>query len=409
MLIELFGGGNDMKRKVLITTGYYIPGVKGGGPIQSIKNLVDNLSDSYDFHIITSDRDLGDKKPFNNIKVDQWINVGNAKVYYTYESKLSWRKMAEIINTSNFDVLYLNSFFSYKFSIVPIFLSKLNKINFERIVIAPRGQFSAGALGFKGVKKNLYIMISKLFNLYKKVIWQSTTIIEKNDIENIFGKNLNIIIASNLTTNHQYKVYDKKIVKKRGELKIVYISRIHPMKNLYQVLEILSRLNNNIEFNIYGPIEDVAYWDKCKKIINEMHDNVMVHYHGLIPNSKVNEIYQENHIAILLTLGENFGHAISEAFIGGCPVIISDRTPWRELEKNEVGWDLPLNNSNAIIERILYFINLDNNEYNIMSKNAFEYGKMKTNPSKYINKYYDMFGLTSKIYKEKKEIQHESI
>ena len=69
-----------MKQKVMIFTGYYLPGVKGGGPIQSIKNLVNNLSDIFDFYIVTSDRDLGDTEPYSNIKVDEWNQISNTMV-----------------------------------------------------------------------------------------------------------------------------------------------------------------------------------------------------------------------------------------------------------------------------------------------------------------------------------------
>jgi hypothetical protein len=116
-----------MKKKVLITTSHYIPSVKGGGPIQSIKNLVVNLSDKVDFYIITTDRDLGDDKPFDNIPTDTWINIGKANVFYTDKTLLTWKKIADVINSVNYDVLYLNSFFSYKFSIIPILLKKIKK------------------------------------------------------------------------------------------------------------------------------------------------------------------------------------------------------------------------------------------------------------------------------------------
>src|SRR5690606_22656373 len=52
------------------------------------------------------------------------------------------------------------------------------------------------------------------------------------------------------------------------------------------------------------------------------------------------------------TLGENFGHVILEALTAGCPVLISDRTPWRNLKQMEVGWDIPLEQP-ALFERAL--------------------------------------------------------
>ena len=47
-------------------------------------------------------------------------------------------------------------------------------------------------------------------------------------------------------------------------------------------------------------------------------------------------------VMILPTLGENFGHIIVEAWAAGCPVLISDRTPWRQLTSQGLGWDVPL-------------------------------------------------------------------
>ena len=41
---------------------HYIPGYKSGGPVKSIYNLSEHLNKYFDFLIVTSDRDLKDKK-----------------------------------------------------------------------------------------------------------------------------------------------------------------------------------------------------------------------------------------------------------------------------------------------------------------------------------------------------------
>ena len=69
-------------KKILIIMGRYLPGYKDGGPVRSIKNLVDRLGEEYDFRILTADRDHGDDKPYSCIKVRDWNRVGAAKVYY---------------------------------------------------------------------------------------------------------------------------------------------------------------------------------------------------------------------------------------------------------------------------------------------------------------------------------------
>ena len=53
-------------------------------------------------------------------------------------------------------------------------------------------------------------------------------------------------------------------------------------------------------------------------------------------------LYATHDLLILPTQGENHGYVIQEALLSGCPVLISDRTPWRGLAALGVGADLPL-------------------------------------------------------------------
>ena len=41
-----------LKKKILCFADYYLQGYKAGGPIQSIANLVENLSDEFEFPMI---------------------------------------------------------------------------------------------------------------------------------------------------------------------------------------------------------------------------------------------------------------------------------------------------------------------------------------------------------------------
>lgn len=385
-----------MKKKVLILAGYYVPSIKGGGPIQSIKNLVDNLSDKIDFYVLALDRDLGDDKPFNNIKTNEWVQVGNAKVFYINPHNLIWGKIAVIINSVDYDVLYLNSFFSYKFSIVPILLRKAKRISPKPIVLAPRGQFSLGALGLKTIKKKLFVKMAKVLGFYKDITWHATAETEKKDIESIFGDNVRIKIANNLTANYKVLNYDKKIEKKKGELKIVFVSRVHPKKNLKQAIEFLKNIDGKIEYNIYGPLEDKVYWSECEKVIADLPEAVKVLYKGVVDHDEIMDIFKEHHVFLFPTLGENFGHVISEALIGACPIIISDQTPWRGLENLNVGWDIALNDAERFKAVLQRCVDMTQEQYTLISKNAFKYGKKMSNSEVDIIKTYELFSKNEK-------------
>jgi hypothetical protein len=49
---NLFLNLMKLKKKILCFADYYLQGYKAGGPIQSIANLVENLSDEFEFPMI---------------------------------------------------------------------------------------------------------------------------------------------------------------------------------------------------------------------------------------------------------------------------------------------------------------------------------------------------------------------
>ncbi|QII82447.1 glycosyltransferase [Jeotgalibaca arthritidis] len=380
-----------MKKKVLIFAPFFTPSVKGGGPIVSTKNLVENLSSDLDFYICTSDRDLGDSKPFSNINNDIWMNVGNAKVRYLNRKDLNLAKVIEIMKLEEFDHFYLNSFFDFHFSILPVIAKRISNRIKGTIVLAPRGEFSPGALSLKATKKRLYINFFKNLGFSKSISWHATADTEKNHIEKIMGNQTRIKVASNLTANYSHLDYSKKLIKNSNECKFIFISRIHPMKNLLGALTYLKNVKGNVLFSIYGPIEDDEYWTECQMYIKKLPSNVKVVYKGILKHFEIFEKFQENHFFLLPTYGENFGHVISEALVGGCPVIISDQTPWLQLEEKNVGWDIALGEKDRFISAINEAIKMSNEDYQIISHKAFEYGKEKSTNKDSIMKTLSLF------------------
>jgi hypothetical protein len=99
-----------MKPIILCFADYYLPGHKAGGPIRSVANLVDVFYSEFDFLIVARDRDFLDAEPFPDVLIDQWNNVGNAKVFYASPKMLSVRGIYRLLNETPHDALYLNSF-----------------------------------------------------------------------------------------------------------------------------------------------------------------------------------------------------------------------------------------------------------------------------------------------------------
>jgi len=63
-------------------------------------------------------------------------------------------------------------------------------------------------------------------------------------------------------------------------------------------------------------------------LLNRLPGNVQVSLGGDYLPSQAQDLAAQFDIFVLPTLGENFGHAIAEALSVGCPVIVTDTTPW---------------------------------------------------------------------------------
>jgi len=243
------------------------------------------------------------------------------------------------------------------------------------LVIAPRGEFSPGALGLKSFKKRVYITAAKALGLYKGAVWQASSEHEEADIRQWFGNDVRVVIAPDLPPVINAADEPRAVKEKvRGCLKIIFLSRISRKKNLDGALEMLNGLKGKIQFNIYGPMEDKTYWAKCQKIISGLPENIKVKYCGSITHDKVGAVMREHDIFFFPTLGENFGHVILEALCAGCPVLISDQTPWRGLEEKGVGWDLPLEKIEMFREVLQKCIDMNDEEYVKWSERARVYG-----------------------------------
>lgn len=378
------------KKKILLLTDWYEPGYKAGGPIQSCKNFVWALHETYEICIITSDRDQGDTAPFPGIATDDWIDrQPGIRIYYAGPRTLKSDVLKRLIIAATPDYIYLNSMYSWHFTILPLWWKMRGEIAGE-IVIAPRGMLHEGAMQFKSLKKKLFIKLLNRARLPGKLTFQATDEQEEKDILKYFPGAVKVKQVSNFTKMEA--VEWKPVSKKPGELHCVFISRMAPKKNLLFLLDALKNLPAGIllKLNLYGEIEDVDYWEKCLSSIRALPSTIAVAWKGPIPNETVNEVLQQHHVFVLPTLGENFGHAIFEALLAGKPVLISDKTPWMELEIKQVGYDLPL--APALFIRALEKLGaMDQDTYDKWSVSAFEYAGKIQSSGELKEKYQELF------------------
>ncbi len=358
-------------RRVLSFTDYYWPGYKAGGTIRAFMNQVDYLKDEYAFHIVTSDTDYTETTPYPGITPGQWTEtVPGVHVYYVSAAArkpaLFWRLLRE----RPYDVVYIHLLFGFWFSFLPLLLAIIAR--HRCIIVAPHGVLGKGALGVKSGRKLLFLRVMRLLGLYRRTSFHSVTDHETTDIRTHIGNRISIREARELP--RRITRPPERNRKTAGSLKIVTIARVSPEKNQLFALEILKGIAGfSIQYDLIGPVYDEAYWDKCQSLMAQMPGNVSVRYRGSIHSEQIPEELRQYDLMLLPTTGENFGHTILESFMAGCPVIISDQTPWKNLEAEGIGQEIPLDRTGDFRKALEFFAGMNHDDFVAYSDKAYNF------------------------------------
>jgi glycosyltransferase involved in cell wall biosynthesis len=282
------------------------------------------------------------------------------------------------------DLLSVNSFFGRPFSMA-VLLAWWSTGRPCPLLWAPRGEFSPGALDQKPRRKRAYIRLVKQLGLPSHALWQASSPLEAGDIRRELTYKSRVAVARpilrvpsiatamDVPTSSEASVLDFP-AKPQGRLRIVFLSRISPTKNLPGALAMLRSLRGAVTFTIHGPIEDRAEWAECQRTMATLPPQIRVEYAGTIPHEEVVRQLAAHDVFLLPTFGENFGHVIAEALQAGCPVVISDRTPWRQLAERGLGWDLPLSNPAAFTAVLQQCVDMTAEEFASLRRRVAAYG-----------------------------------
>ncbi|MFM8412765.1 MAG: glycosyl transferase family 1, partial [Alphaproteobacteria bacterium] len=241
---------------VLVFASHYLPAFRAGGPIRTLANMVGALREEVDFRIFTRDHDFGRPEPLAGVPPREWCDVGGARVFYGSRQDRGGRAIVTLLREVRPDVVYLNSFFDPTFSILPLALRRAGLVERGVIwVIAPRGEFSEGALAIKAEKKRAFLRVASALGLHRGLVWQASSEFEAGRIRSKMGAIAQVIeVAPNLTAPVEPLAVASP--NRPGEpLAACFIGRVSAMKNLRFAIEVVSRVSRPVRFDIYGPIE----------------------------------------------------------------------------------------------------------------------------------------------------------
>lgn len=345
--------------------GRYLPGYKDGGPVRSIKNLVDRLGGEYAFRILTADRDHGDTQPYPGIRAGDWNPVGAAQVWYVRPGGFD-KKTVETLATEA-DLVYLCGCFN-DYARTALSLKKDGRISC-RVVIAAMGLFSPGAFHIHYLKKKTYMMLFGALGYFRQAEWSATSAGEAADIRKQAGQQAVCHLAEDLPRLTVPVQHGRS--SETGELRIIFLSRISRKKNLTYAVEILqesvrraAEQDKKIQliFDIYGNQEDPDYWKECLTLLEKLPEEVTWNYCGIADAEQIIQVFSAYDLFLFPTMGENYGHVIFEAMSGGCIPVISDQTPWTEEKMQGLGLAAGLQETDRFAAAVLEYAGMSREE-----------------------------------------------
>ena len=165
---------------------------------------------------------------------------------------------------------------------------------FQKLFLPQEGGVSSGALAVKmSFRKIIYLKTLHYLGVLKNVRYHVVSEDEKNDLcaalgENYRGQCLTVgnVVNANKAINGQ------GLKCKNTPVHLAFLARIHPIKNLDFLFDVVNNVQEEIRLHIYGTVDDQhSFLDKCVELFKSVKKHVHVKFCG--------EVLQSNVVSVL--------------------------------------------------------------------------------------------------------------
>ena len=189
------------------------------------------------------------------------------------------------------------------------------------------------------------------------------------------------------------QVLIKNIPSKNKEFNILYMSRVHPRKNIEKAIGGFRKFINKFDIKnanlVLAGFSDDEYSQGIKKSVSDLVENNICFLHGFIEGDEKYCLLSEANVFVLLSEFENFGMSIAEALSFGIPVICSIGCPWPDIKDNHAG--AQINADESEFAEALYFEYCRWMDGSNVSESAIGYVNKKFDAEKISKMYADMY------------------
>jgi len=129
------------------------------------------------------------------------------------------------------------------------------------------------------------------------------------------------------------------------KLRVLYAGGITLRKGIPFLVEAAERINIDVELSMVGRVGD-----DVRPILNKARDPIKVR--GPVSKTELRQVYWQNDVLVLPSLGDSFGFVALEAMACGLPVIVTENCG---VPVPDPAWRVPIMNSDAIAQRLMCY------------------------------------------------------
>jgi glycosyltransferase involved in cell wall biosynthesis len=349
--------------KILIVTPWFHPNYERGGTATATTNFAKGLAaaGAQVTVLTTSNYANGKFRGCEPTMQDVTVRVVDPQFKSLPRSEaFSIRFAKEFIQKAHeYDIVWVHGVRNL-YTLVATILRKVGII--KHLLITPHGSYTENwnrKLGNKLRKKVINYLLERA---YVKAA-DSVHYLSVKEADNcIFRK---IVGSSIIVPNGLFDIDEERTFKHtRRPLKAIIAVRIHPQKNLENLLPAIANFSNEIVLDLYGPIDDQEYFNKLNI---EKYSNV--NYYGFIDNKELNKKLFNYDFGILVSVVEGISIFMLEGLQKGLPFIVSQGVGnYSEINSFKAGFVTENFSSVAIEKELSKIINIS--KLSVMQNNA---------------------------------------
>ena len=333
-------------RICLVSSSFY-PATFYGGPISATWDLSKKLAEKGIEVYVSTTNANGSKKL--DVECNKYLKKEENVFVKYYNEQITNKFSLSFLfgiwsDIKKSDIVYIQYLFHY----TVLFSLLFSVFQKKKIVACPRGSFSVFTLNNKLPFIKLLWLNFLIKPMVNKIVWQASSYLEERDILNKFP-NVDVEIIND---GIDYDSFQNSILVSRNELLNKFtgincndvsniffsMGRLHKIKG-FDVL--IDAFNLFLEKDKYAKLIIAGGGDgvgkKLKNQIKKLNISSSVFLIGAINFEDKKLLLNNCDYFTLASEFESFGIVIAEALSCGKPVVVSNKTPWKDIQINNCG------------------------------------------------------------------------